>query len=84
MALTRALGDRGVTVAFIDRDSAGPPDTPQVMTMHRSKGMEFAKVILVGVGDNNVPRRYQIDALPEGDRAGRTAARAVAAVRSGH
>jgi superfamily I DNA/RNA helicase len=24
---------------------------------------------LVGVGDNNVPRRYQIDALPEGDRA---------------
>ena len=68
-ALPRALGDRGVTVAFIDRDSAGPPDTPQVMTMHRSKGMEFAKVILVGVGDNNVPRRYQIDALPEGDRA---------------
>ena len=68
-SLPRALGDRGVTVAFVDRDSAGPPATPQVMTMHRAKGMEFAKVILFGVGGKNLPRRYQIDTLPEGDQA---------------
>jgi superfamily I DNA/RNA helicase len=68
-SLPRALGDRGVTAAFVDRDSSGPPATPQVMTMHRAKGMEFAKVILFGVGAKNLPRRYQIDSLPEGDHA---------------
>ncbi|PZU02185.1 MAG: DNA helicase UvrD [Gordonia sp. (in: high G+C Gram-positive bacteria)] len=67
-ALTEALGERGRTVAFVDRDAAGPSGTPQVMTMHRAKGMEFAKVVLVGVGAKNVPRKYFIDALPEGDR----------------
>jgi superfamily I DNA/RNA helicase len=65
----RALGDRDLTVAFVDRDSAGPPKTPVVMTMHRAKGMEFAKVILVGVGDKALPRGYLIDAVPEEDRA---------------
>lgn len=68
-SLPRALGDRDVTVALVDRDTAGPSGTPQVMTMHRSKGMEFAKVILVGVGAKNIPRTYFIDTLPEGDRA---------------
>lgn len=66
--LPRALGDRHVAVAFVDRDSSGPAGTPQVMTMHRSKGMEFARVILVGVGAKNMPRTYFIDGLPEGDR----------------
>lgn len=68
-SLPRALGDRGLTVAFVDRDTTGPSATPQVMTMHRAKGMEFAKVILFGVGAKNLPRRYQIDNLPEGDKA---------------
>jgi superfamily I DNA/RNA helicase len=40
-----------------------------VMTMHRSKGMEFAKVVLVGVSAKNLPRQYQIESLPVGDRA---------------
>lgn len=68
-SLPRALGHRSVTVAFVDRDTAGPSATAQVMTMHRAKGMEFAKVILFGVGAKNLPRRYQIDNLPEGDQA---------------
>lgn len=68
-SLPRALGDRGVSVAFVDRDAAGLPATPKVMTMHRAKGMEFAKVILFGIGAMNLPRRYQIDTLPEGDQA---------------
>ena len=66
--LHRALSDRDVAAAVVDRDSAGPLGNAQVMTMHRSKGMEFSKVILVGVGAQNLPRNYQIDALPEGDR----------------
>ena len=68
-SLPRALGDRDLTVAFVDRDSAGPPKTPVVMTMHRAKGMEFAKAILVGVGNKALPRGYLIDAVPEEDRA---------------
>ena len=39
------------------------------MTMHRAKGMEFAKAILVGVGNKALPRGYLIDAVPEEDRA---------------
>ncbi|OBG06228.1 UvrD-helicase domain-containing protein [Mycolicibacter sinensis] len=68
-SLPRALGDRGVTVAFVDRDSAGPAKTPIVMTMHRAKGMEFAKVVLVGVSDKALPRGYLVESLPEEDRA---------------
>jgi superfamily I DNA/RNA helicase len=67
-SLPRALGDRDVTVAFVDRDKSGPPKTPVVMTMHRAKGMEFAKAILVGVGEKSLPRSYLFDSIPEEDR----------------
>lgn len=66
--LVRALGEHELSVALVDRDASGRSDRPQVMTMHRSKGMEFTRVILVGVGAANVPRKYIIDALPDGDR----------------
>lgn len=66
--LARALGDQGVKVSYVDRDSSSKSDAAQVMTMHRSKGMEFAKVILVGTGASNMPRQYIIDSLPEEDR----------------
>ncbi|CAM2809017.1 UvrD-helicase domain-containing protein [Skermania piniformis] len=65
--LPRALGERGRTITFVDRDTTSS-GSPMVMTMHRAKGMEFAKVILVGVGAANLPRAYQIEHLPEGDR----------------
>nr|WP_090276605.1 3'-5' exonuclease [Mycolicibacterium komanii]CRL70036.1 UvrD/REP helicase [Mycolicibacterium komanii] len=67
-SLPRALGDRDVTVAFVDRDKSGPPKTPVVMTMHRAKGMEFAKVVLVGVGEKSLPRAYVVDSLPDEER----------------
>ena len=68
-SLPRALGERGVTAAFVDRDRTGPTKTPVVMTMHRAKGMEFAKVVLVGVSEKSMPRGYLIDSVPEEDRA---------------
>ena len=67
--LPRALGDRDVSVAYVGRDSSAPADTPAVMTMHRSKGMEFAKVILVGIGEKSLPRRHLLDGLAEEDRS---------------
>ena len=45
-----------------------PADTPAVMTMHRSKGMEFAKVILVGIGEKSLPRAYLLDGVADEDR----------------
>jgi superfamily I DNA/RNA helicase len=39
------------------------------MTMHRSKGMEFAKVILVGIGAKSLPRAYLIDEVADEDRS---------------
>ncbi|GAA3164148.1 hypothetical protein GCM10020255_048790 [Rhodococcus baikonurensis] len=65
-ALPRALGERETSATFVDRNSSGAKGTPQVMTMHRAKGMEFAKVVLVGVGENSIPRSYVVDSLPEG------------------
>ncbi|MBD7980966.1 3'-5' exonuclease [Oerskovia merdavium] len=60
------LADRGVTATYI-----GPRDTPSkgavsVMTMHRSKGMEFRHVLLFGVTAEALPAH--VDDLPEPER----------------
>jgi superfamily I DNA/RNA helicase len=33
---------------------------PSVVTMHRSKGMEFTRVVLIGVSDQTLPASYQV------------------------
>lgn len=48
------LSERGVLVRAVDRDQLNP-GTPVVMTMHRAKGTEFAKVLLFGVSHGSVP-----------------------------
>lgn len=42
---------------------------PSVMTMHRSKGMEFTRVILTGVSDQALPVKQQLDGLAPAERA---------------
>ena len=42
---------------------------PVVMTMHRSKGMEFTHVILTGVSDDALPVRNQINGLAPAEQA---------------
>lgn len=42
---------------------------PAVMTMHRAKGMEFAKVILFSVGDSQMPMQWALKDLGEAERA---------------
>ncbi|MGP5079272.1 UvrD-helicase domain-containing protein [Brachybacterium alimentarium] len=53
--LVRAMDDRGITVANIDRnpERAG---YPIAMTFNRAKGMEFSKVLLFGVDEDSVRR----------------------------
>ncbi|SBS79302.1 ATP-dependent DNA helicase UvrD [uncultured Mycobacterium sp.] len=67
--LPRALGDHEVPATYVGRDGSAPPNAPAVMTMHRSKGMEFAKVILVGIGEKSLPRTYLLDEVAEEDRS---------------
>lgn len=49
-----ALAERGVRTRAIDRGKV-PAGLPVVLTMHRAKGTEFAKVLLLGVSENKVP-----------------------------
>ncbi|KAF0842578.1 3'-5' exonuclease [Nocardia caishijiensis] len=63
----RALGERGIEARVLDDNPAGPGHV-QVLTMHRSKGMEFAKVILAGVDDAHVPAKSVLNEAPEEER----------------
>ena len=51
--LVRAMDDRGITVANIDRNPERAGD-PIAMTFHRAKGMEFSKVVLFGIDEDSV------------------------------
>lgn len=48
------LAERGVTVRGVDNEAIRPGQ-PVVMTMHRSKGTEFSKVVLFGVREGSIP-----------------------------
>lgn len=48
------LAERGVSVRGVDREAV-KPGVPVVMTMHRAKGTEFAKVILFGIDKASIP-----------------------------
>ena len=63
----RGLGERGVDARALDKSIAAPGH-PQVLTMHRSKGMEFSRVILAGVDDRHVPSPATLRSVPEEER----------------
>ena len=52
--LVAALHERDVTVRAVDRDTVRAGQ-PVAMTMHRAKGMEFAKVLLFEVSSKSMP-----------------------------
>lgn len=61
--------ERGVTAQKVEGDKSVQVGEPVVMTMHRAKGMEFAKVILFGVGESNMPLRWALKDLGEAEKA---------------
>lgn len=63
----RGLGDRGVALKAVGR-GAVPRGKPQLMTMHRAKGMEFSRVLIFGVDAGLVPADYLLRGVPDGDR----------------
>lgn len=56
--LVRALDERKIAVEVVDRNEPRG-NVPRVMTLHRSKGMEFARVILFGVSSDSVPAKLR-------------------------
>jgi len=65
--VARGFEDRGVTVRQVTR-SAATGKHPQLMTMHRAKGMEFSRVLIFGVDSELVPAAYLLRNVPEGER----------------
>ena len=59
--VVRALDERGIPVASVDRNIAYRRSTPLAMTFHRAKGMEFSRVLLFGVSAKSMftPRADQ-------------------------
>jgi hypothetical protein len=53
--MVTALAERGVVAKTIDGKSKIGSGYPVILTMHRAKGTEFAKVVLAGVSDGSVP-----------------------------
>ena len=61
-----ALDDLGVSVRGVDREAVKPGEAV-VMTMHRAKGTEFSKVILVGLGAKSMPPSLKAYEYSEAD-----------------
>ncbi|MGO3431737.1 MAG: 3'-5' exonuclease [Cellulosimicrobium funkei] len=67
--VVHALSERGVKAKFIQDDAATGSGSVLVMTMHRSKGMEFKRVVLFGVSSDEGGWGSSLSSLPEADRA---------------
>lgn len=66
--VVHALSERGVKAKFIQDDAATGSGSVLVMTMHRSKGMEFKRVVLFGVSSDEGGWGSGLSSLPEADR----------------
>ncbi|MEV7989045.1 UvrD-helicase domain-containing protein [Micromonospora sp. NPDC085948] len=60
--VVNALNERGVPARAVDRDRPGEGRV-LVMTMHRAKGMEFAKVVLADVGFQSAAEKARLNDL---------------------
>lgn len=65
--LVRALEERQVQSRFAS-DKAVPAGMPVVMTMHRAKGMEFARVLIVGVDSSTLPALFALKNIADGEK----------------
>lgn len=65
--VTRGLEERQVTVRAVQAESARAGH-PLVLTMHRAKGMEFARVLIFDAGRSSIPASYLLRGLNDADR----------------
>ena len=65
--IVNALNERSVPARAVDRDRPAEGRV-LVMTMHRAKGMEFAKVVLAAVGSQSVAEKARLDSMDDNER----------------
>jgi len=65
--VARGMEERGVGVRLVDGPRM-PAGQPVVMTMHRAKGMEFARVLLFDVNNAHMPARYLVKNATDAER----------------
>lgn len=61
------LADEGIDAVQTKNAEQASHEQVSVMTMHGAKGMEFTHVVLMGVGKEVMPLRYQLKNLSEED-----------------
>lgn len=66
--LVRALDERQVPSRFVS-DKTVPAGKPVVMTMHRAKGMEFARVLIFGVDSSALPAPFAFKNVAAAEKA---------------
>ena len=62
-----ALQDAGVAVELLQRDGPGNNQAVKIASMHRAKGTEFSRVVVVGAEAGVVPLDWVIESQPEAD-----------------
>ena len=66
--LVTGLTERRITARHVDRERP-PSDRVLVMTMHRAKGMEFAKVVLTDLGASSPSEKARLAAMDDTERS---------------
>ena len=64
-----ALKDAGVASEVVDREGPGEGNAVKLVTMHRSKGTEFSRVLVVGAESGVLPLDWVVDGFPDTERA---------------
>ncbi len=64
-----ALQDGGVAVELLQREGAGNPTAVKIASMHRAKGTEFSRVVVVGTEAGVVPLDWVFENQPESEHA---------------
>lgn len=64
-----ALTDAEIELEVVDRDGPGQNEAVKLATMHRSKGTEFSRVIVIGAEQGVLPLDFAVDQLPGPERA---------------
>ena len=62
-----ALQEAGVAVELLQRDGPGNNQAIKIASMHRAKGTEFSRVIVVGAEAGVVPLDWVFESQPEAD-----------------
>ena len=63
-----SLQEAGIAVELLQRESAGNPAAVKIAFMHRAKGTEFPRVVVIGAEAGVVPLDWLVEGQPEVER----------------